>query len=236
MRVVLAVAAVALVMIGAAGIAAGAVVGTAISSQGAIPTEGQTIEATGCSTLLVEVATARIDAGRWDDVPLVESRAVLTLTPSGSTAGPWLVGAADGPDVEDRLLGSRYCLAERMASGWNVSSIDVGGGDPDVRMDGVRGLWARVGDGEGVELPIPVAATTLVVTGDDASRLESVELVGAVKLENGKHIARLALLGGIGTFCVGLGLLALSVVGSRRNKLHDRRESNAIATRVGDGS
>lgn len=236
MRVLLAAVGVALVVLGAGATVAVALANSTLTSAGAIRSAGQSIDVPGCATLIVELATAQVDPGRWGDVPLVEQRSVLTITPSGSSEVPWLVGAAGGQDIEQRLLGSRYCLAERMTSGWSVSSIAVADDDPDVRLDGVQGLWARVGDGQGAEFPVPLAGTTLVVTGDDASMLTAVEMVGEVRFEGGEQIAKIALFGGIGTAVLGLMMVVISIFALRRKGVHEGRSAQHIGVGLGGES
>lgn len=220
-RILLASFGVALLVIGAGAIALGLVANTTFTQAGAIRTDSQSIEAPGCATLLVELATARVDVGEWGRIPLAERRTALTITPSGSTAVPWLVGAADRRDIEQRLLGARYCLAQRIGSGWSVSSIAVGESDPDVRLDGVRGLWAHVRDGQPVQLPVPSAPSTVVVSGQDASSLSTVEIVGEIQFEGGDNVARIALLGGIASMVLGLVLLVVGIAGLRRKGRHE---------------
>ena len=233
LRVTLAALGLLCVVVGAAGIAIGLLTSASFSQEGAIRSHGQVIEAPGCATLLVELATVRLDAGAWGRVPLLERRSALTITPSGSTEVPWLVGAADRPDVEARLLGARYCLAERVNSTWSVSSIAVGERDPDVRFDGVPGLWATVRDGQGVELPVPSAPTTVVISGDDASSLSSVEVAGEVQFAGSVHPSRIALLGGIGTTVLGLLLLVVSIASLRRKGRHEKPAELSVGAGIG---
>lgn len=236
LRVTLTALGLSCVAIGAAGIAIGLLANASFSQAGVIRTQGQLIEAPGCATLLMELATASIDDGGWGQVPLLEPRTAVTITPSGSTAVPWLVGAADRPDVEARLLGARYCLAERIDSTWSVSSIAVGDRDPDVRLDGVPGLWATVRDGQRVELPVPSASTTVVISGDDASSLSSVEVAGEVQFAGSAHVARIALLGGVGTSVLGLMLLVVSIAGLRRKGRHERPVDSSVGSGTGGAS
>ena len=233
LRVTLAALGLLCVVSGASGIAIGLLTSATVTDAGAVRTEGQIIEARGCATLLVELATARIDAGAWGQVPLVERRSALTITPSGSTAVPWLVGSADRPDVEARLLGARYCLAERVDSTWSVSSIAVGESDPDVRLDGLPGLWATVNDGQAVQLPVPSAPTTVVISGDDSSSLTRVEVAGEVQLPGSEHVARIALLGGIGTSVLGLVLMVVSIAGLRRKGRHEGPVESPVGAGIG---
>lgn len=233
LRVMLAAFGLLCVLIGAAGVAIGLLASATVTDAGSIRTEGQTIEAPGCATLLVELATARIDAGAWGRVPLVERRSALTITPSGSTAVPWLVGSADRRDVEARLLGARYCLAERVDSTWSVSSIAVGESDPDVRLDGVPGLWATVRDGQQVQLPVPSAPTTVVISGDDASSLTNVKVAGEVKFPGSAQVARIALLGGIGTSGLGVVMLVVSFAGLRRKGRHEKPVGSSVDAGIG---
>lgn len=233
LRVTLAALGLLCVVIGAAGIAIGLLTSATLTQTGAIRTEGQTIETPGCATLLVELATARIDAGAWGQVPLVERRTALTITPFGSTAVPWLVGSADRPEVEARLLGARYCLAERVDSTWSVSSIALGERDPDVQLDGLPGLWATVRDGEPVQLPVPSAPTTVVISGDDASSLTSVNITGEVQFPGSAHVVRIALLGGIGTSVLGVVLLVVSIAGLRRKGRHEKPVESSVGSGIG---
>ena len=235
MRVLLTAVGSALVVVGACGTVAGVLAQSTFTQPGAIRTSGQSIDVPGCGTLVIELATARVDAGRWAKLPLVEQRNVLTITPSGATQVPWLVGAADRLDIEAQLLGSRYCLAEAAPSGWSVSTIAIEDRDLDVNIDGVPGLWAEVRDGQSAELPVPDAPTTLVVTGDDASRLATVELAGEVEFEVREDGARIALLGGIATMVVGLVLLGISIAGLRRKGRHEGHLPPAAGVGLGGG-
>ena len=232
-RVALVSTAIALLVMGAIGIALGAISKSTMSPQIILRSVAQSIDVPGCSTLVVELASVRVDAGRWMDAPLLQQRGLLTVTPVGSTDGTWLIGAADSEQIEAQLLGARYCLAERVRTDWSVSSISVDESDPDVRLDGVPGLWARVLDGQPAVLPVPANPKTIVVTGDDTSNLTKVELSGEVRFEGADEAARIALFGGIGSSALGLILLVIGIVGLRRKGRHEGSASQDAASPLG---
>lgn len=182
----------------------------------------QSIVATGCRTLLVEVADAGLATG---EVPSTEpvgidAESQLAVLARG-TATSLLVGLASATDVVDRLLGARYCLATSSGDSWTATPVQVRPEDSDVSLGGLQGRWAQAGADESVILPIPTAGQTLVVAAEGAGELGTVELVGVYRLGGANDLATMSLIGGIVTGGVGTVLLIISIVGLRRRGRHE---------------
>lgn len=182
----------------------------------------QSVDATGCRTLLVEVAGAALDGG---DIP---NAAPLGITPqqqlavvAEGSAPSWLVGLASADDVSDRLLGTGYCLASSTEGTWTAQSIKVRAQDPDVAVGGLQGRWAKAGAGETVILPIPVSGQTLVIAAGGDGELTSVDLVGIYRLAGASDVANIALIGGVITAVLGLIVFVVSLLGLRKRGRHE---------------
>jgi len=213
----------ALVMI--AGIA---VVGAAIwlrgtvDAQDSITTSAQVIPAEQCQTVLIEVADAALTAEEWERFDFVAQRAQETLVigaPESSSI--FLVGVADTAVIEDRLLGAQYCLAQFGSEGWATQRIAIDNDAPDVRFDGVDGLWARGQDDTSVVVPLPESGSTLVISLDGQGSLGDVQLVGRYRVEGLRNFADIALIGGSVTIGIGLVLTIASIAMGRTRGRHE---------------
>lgn len=213
----------ALIVMGAGVAAVGGVVTTTLAGSDSLRTTAQTIEIPGCSSAIMEISDVRVDAGELDRIGAIadRSQATLSVTVRGDSMGSWLVGIADQRQVEDRLLGARYCLVEGTDAGWAATPITVAPDAPDARFSGVPGVWATVPDGQTVELPIPQSGSTVVVSGSDESSLDRLEVVGIWQVPGASSAGWIALTAGLITVAIGVGLLMLSIVGLRQRGRHE---------------
>ncbi len=193
------------------------------SGEWVLSTQREVVSATGCSTVLIELSDVTIDPGQLADVPSVSDRSesVFVVQPIGQAPDGWWVGTVESPSVEDRLLGSRYCVASNRAGEWSTSSIAVEANSPDVSVDGLDGRWAIANSGESVVLPVPEAGDTVVVSGNGGNELESVTLAAEYRIAEGSTLGLIGLVGGALTALVGLLLLVIAIWGLRRRGRHE---------------
>ena len=222
-RVILALAGAVLLVLGGAVAALGGWISATLTGPDSLRTAPELIDASGCSTVIMEIADVRVDAGELNRIePIADrSQSLLTVLVNADTVEPWLVGMADQRDVEQRLLGARYCLVESSGNGWKVTSIAVTPDAPDAQFSGVPGRWATVIGGEAVALPLPESGSSVVISGSDGSLIGSLEVVGEVEISGASTVARVALIGGITTAAVGIGLLLASILGLRSRGRHE---------------
>jgi len=182
----------------------------------------QVVPATGCQTLLVEIADSVLQADDVISVPSwsVEPQSWLSVVPEGP-ADSWLVGLAASPDVEGRLLGSSYCLASESAGEWTSRSVSARRDDPRISLGGLQGLWARTNAGDSAILPIPTGGQTLVVAARGDGELSDVRIEGIYRLVGASQTAYIGLIGGLITTGLGFLLLLVSIFGFRRRGRHE---------------
>lgn len=194
----------------------------ALRSDDSLRTTPQVVPATGCQTLLVEIADAALQADDVISVPGlgVEPQSWLSVVPEGP-ADAWLVGLAASPDVEGRLLGSSYCLASESSGEWSSQTVSVRPGDPQIALGGLEGLWARTDPGTAAIIPVPTAGQTLVVAAQDGGELADVRIEGVYRLVGASQAAYVGLIGGLMTTGLGFVLLLISIFAFRRRGRHE---------------
>lgn len=197
-----------------------------LGSDDSLRSASQQIDATGCRALLVEIASANLAAGEVPDTSIVgiDSQSQLAITPAGS-ASSWLVGLADGSQVSDRLLGTRYCVATASQGAWSLQDVTVRPEDPALTFAGLQGRWAKAGNGESVIVPIPEPGQTLVVAAEGDGAATSIELAGIYRLPGAYEMATISLIGGLITSGVGIVVLIISIVALRQRGRHEGRGS-----------
>ena len=222
-RVILALAGAVLLVLGSAVAALGGWISATLTGPDSLRTAPEVVDASGCSTVIMEIADVRVDTGELNRIePIADrSQSLLTIRVNSETAEPWLVGMADQRDVEQRLLGARYCLVEATDDGWKVTSIAVTPDAPDAQFTGVAGRWATAASGEAVALPLPEVGSSVVISGSNESTVESLEVAGELEITGASTVALVALIGGIATAAVGIGLLLVSILGLRSRGRHE---------------
>ena len=222
----LAIIGVVAILAGAFAVGGAAWVRSVLDPSGTLSSATQSLDATGCETLLIEVADVDVRADELEDFGLVTDRAERTLAvevrPVESVAGSTLlVGVADSGAIESRLLGSRYCLAEASPSGWVTRSITVTDNAPDVPLAGLTGLWARAERGNPVIVPIPESGNTLVVSSDGTSEVGEVLLTGRFRIVGAPDFVRAGFIAGSISIGLGVVLLLVSTLALRRRGRHE---------------
>lgn len=212
-----------LLVLGGAAAALGGWILAMLTGQDSLKTAPETIGAAGCSTVVMEIADVRVDAGELTRIePIADrSRSLFTVRVNAETTDPLLVGVADQLDVEQRLLGARYCLVESTDSGWEVTSIAVAPDVPDAEFAGVAGLWATATSGDAIAIPLPEPGSSVVISGSNQSSVESFEVAGEVEIPGASTVGLVALVGGIATLALGIGLLVVSSLGLRSRGRHE---------------
>lgn len=225
-RVALAVLGVVLLLSGA--IVVGATVWahdrlTATSGDWILRSDSQVIDAAECSSVLIEVSDIRVDGNDLTSIEPFEQRgvALFTVTPIGADGSSWLVGTAQASEIEKHLLGSRYCVASTSNGTWTVNLVAIDADAPDLRIDGVSGMWADVASGENVVFSSPVTNSTVVITGDGDNQLEGIELAGEYRFLGVSDLAWIGLTGGLLTVILGVALIIVSVKAMRSRGRHE---------------
>ena len=210
LRWALAIVGVMAVLVGAVATAAAAWLQGTVDQRGSLTTAAQVIPAAQCQTVLIEVADVSLSAEEWDRYEFIAGRGEESIAVEVPGAQmPYLVGIADSNDVEGRLLGTQYCVAESTPEGWAVVRIAVAEDLPEVSLSGLPGVWGRSGGIEAVVVPLPEAGRTMVVTSDGGSGLGDVRLVGRYRIEGARDIAAIGIIGG--PIVIGAGLVALLI-------------------------
>lgn len=224
-RVLLGFAGAVLLLVGGTAAGLGGWISATLTGQDSLRTTPESIDASGCSTVVMEIADVRVDAGELARIePIADrSQSFFTVRVDAETTEPLLVGVADQQDVEQRLLGARYCLVESVDSGWEVTSIQVDPDAPDAQFTGVTGLWASAMSGEAVALPLPELGSSVVISGSDDSSVASLEVAGELDIAGASTVGWTALVGGAATAVLGIGLLLVSILGLRSKGRHEGR-------------
>lgn len=210
LRWALAVVGVMAVLVGTIVTAAAVWLQSTVDTRDSLTTAAQVIPAAQCQTLLIEVAGVALSADDWDRYEFVADRAEETISVGLPDAqASYLVGIADSNEVEARLLGTQYCVAESTPEGWGVVRIAVTEDLPDVSLSGLPGVWGRSSGTEAVVVPLPKAGRTMVISSDDGSGLGDVRLVGRYRIEGAGEIASIGLIAG--PLVIGAGLVGLSI-------------------------
>jgi hypothetical protein len=194
-----------------------------------LQTPEEIIPADGCSTVIIELSGVDVDPGDIDQFEVISSRSqtVFTVAATGESDDGWLVGSTASAPVEDRLLGTRYCIAENSGGdAWTVNLIQVEQGSPDLSVAGLQGRWANADDGEKVVLPVPSAGESVVVAGGEGSDIGSIVLMGEYRIAGGSTLAIIGLVGGVLTVALGTVLLVISFWGLRQRGRHEARSSS----------
>jgi len=225
-RWLIAVLGVLAILAGAAVVGGAAWVRSILDPQGSLSSVAQSISAAQCETLLIEVADVGVRAQELETVPLVADRAfpalvVEVVATESEGASTTLVGVADSQEVEERLLGARYCIAESGSQGWSTRNITLSADAPDVNLDGLAGVWARAGSGESVVIPVPEPGRTLVVSVDGPGEIGEVALVGRYRIDGAPDLVRAAFIAGSVVIVVGIALLIVAIVGFRKRGRHE---------------
>lgn len=220
-----------LMLIGGTAAVLGGWITATLSGHDSLRTAPQVIDASGCSTVVMEIADARVDAGELGRIEPVTNRSqsLFTVRINGETPEPWLVGVADQQVVEQRLLGARYCLVESTDGGWTTTFIAVEPDALDAQFSGVPGRWAAATNGEAVALPVPESGSSVVISGSGESTLDALEVVGELEITGASAAGWVALIGGIATVVLGVGLLLISIFGLRSKGRHEGDEGSALS-------
>ena len=214
------------ILAGAAVVGGAAWVRSVLDPQGSLSSVAQSISAAQCETLLIEVTDAGVRAQELENLPLVADRASPSLVvevaaAENEEASTTLVGVADSQEVEERLLGARYCIAESGPQGWSTRNITLSADAPDVNLDGLAGVWARAGYGAAVVIPIPESGRTLVVSVDGPGEIGEVALVGRYRIDGAPDLVQTAFIAGSTVIVVGVALLIVAIVGFRKRGRHE---------------
>lgn len=225
-RWLIAVLGVLAILAGAAVVGGAAWVRSVLDPQGSLSSVAQSISAAQCETLLIEITEVDVRAPEIESLPVVADRAfsslvVEVLSTEGDDPSTTLVGVADSRQVEERLLGARYCIAESGSQGWSTRNVTVTADAPDVNLDGLPGVWARAGNGESVVIPIPEPGRTLVVSVDGPGDIGEVALVGRFRIDGAPNLVQTATITGSALIVVGLVLLLVAIVGLRKRGRHE---------------
>lgn len=225
------------ILAGAAVVGGAAWVRSVLDPQGALSSVAQSISAAECETLLIEVVEVDIRAQELENLPVVAERTspslVVDVVSAVSEAqSTTLVGVADSQQVEERLLGARYCIAESSPEGWTTRNVTLTADAPDVNLDGLVGVWARADDGESVVIPVPEPGRTLVVSVDGPGNIATVELTGRYRIDGAPDLIRASLISGSVVIIVGIALLIVAIVGFRKRGRHEQSLSTGIEDRT----
>ncbi len=222
-RVVLGFAGSVLVLAGVLAAAFGGWITATLQGHDSFRTVPQLIQVPGCSTVVMEIADARVDAGQLDGIEVVTNRSesLLSIRVNGISPNGWLVGTADQQRVEEQLLGARYCLVEVANGAWASSSIAFDSGAPDANFTGIPGRWATPTNDEAVVVPLPGPGLSIVISGSEESSLSTVEVVGELEIEGASQAGLVALIGGIITILLGIALVLFAILGLRSKGRHE---------------
>lgn len=225
-RVILAILGSVGVVVGAFMAAGGGLLLATVGNQDELSTAPQEIDVAGCSTVVMEIANASVQVNEFeafDDFDPLTDRfsSSVVVTANGTTQEPWLVGVTDQQRVEERLLGTRYCLVEVRDGAWSSVSIAPSDDAPDVVFDSVPGLWAFAASGEGVSLPVPQQGSTVVISGGNDSSLASVVITGIYSIDGASQVGMVAIIGGGVTILLGVALLIVSIYVLRVKGRHE---------------
>ena len=229
-RIVLTAIGCAAIITGVLAAVLGSLLMTGLRGEDSLRTGAERIELPGCSTVIMEIADARVDAGeieRFD--PIVDrSQPLLTIRPIGTSADPWLIGSADQRAVEQRLLGARYCLVEVADGAWSATSVVPQEGSPDPQFSGVTGLWATASGGAAVALPVPQAGSSVVVSGSSDSSLTALAVAGELEVPGAGNIGLIALIGGVVTTVLGAVMVLISILALRTRGRHEVASASGL--------
>ncbi len=222
-RVVLGLVGSVLILGGVLAAAFGGWVTATLQGDDSLRTAPQLIEVPGCSTVVMEIADARVDAGQLDRIEVITNRSesFLSIRVNGSSAHDWLIGTADQRQVEEQLLGARYCLVEVANGSWASTSIVFDPDAPDADFTGVPGRWATTANDEVVVVPLPRPGSSIVISGSEDSLLATVQVVGEFEIEGASRIGLVGLIGGIIAALVGIALVLLGTLGLRSKGRHE---------------
>ena len=226
LRWTLAIVGVMAIVVGAAATTAAAWLQSTLDSRDSLSAAAQVIPAAQCQTLLIEVAGVALSADDWERYAFVADRGEETISVDVPDAQvSYLVGIADSNDVEGRLLGTQYCVAENTPEGWTVVRIAVAEDLPDVSLSGLPGVWGRSLGAEAVVVPLPEAGRTMVISSDGDFGLGEVRLVGRYRIEGAGDIASIGLIAGPIVIGAGLIALLLSIFALRPRGRHEGSSS-----------
>lgn len=208
---------------GAVAVGVGALLTTDLDGKDSLRTEADRIEVQGCSTVIMEIAGARVDAGQLERFEPISDRSqpLLNVRPFGTSGGPWLIGSADQEAVEQQLLGARYCLVEVAQGAWSSTAVVPQMDSPDPEFSGVAGLWATASSGEAVALPLPEPGSSVVVSGSSDSSLTALEVVGELEIAGAGNFGLITLIGGVMTALLGVLMVLISIFGLRTKGRHE---------------
>lgn len=223
LRIVLAATGGVTFLVGAVAAGTGALLTTGLHGGDSLRTEAERVEVPGCSTVIMEIADARVDAGQLERFEGIDDRAepLLTIRPIGTSQEPWLIGSADQRVVERQLLGARYCLLEVADGAWSATSVVPQEGSPDPQFSGVTGWWATASSGGAVAIPLPDPGSSVVVSGSSESSLTALEIVGELEMSGVGNFGWIALIGGLMTALLGVLMLLVSILGLRSKGRHE---------------
>lgn len=217
-----------LAVVGVVVIGAGIAVGAAsvwldrtLDARDSLSTDVQVIDAAQCQTLLVEVANAQVSAQDWERFEPVAQRAQESISITALEPPSFISGFAGAADVEDRLLGAQYCIAQAGPSGWETRTIAISAAAPDVSLAGLEGLWGRAAGGESVVIPVPASGSTVVVSADGGSALGDVQIVGRYQIPGAGDWVVGGMVGGGVSIVVGIALLVVSIFALRPRGRHE---------------
>ncbi|SRR6056297_1029068 len=222
LRWVIAILGVFAILLGSAVTAAGVWLNDTVDANDELTTASQVISAPSCQTLLIEVSGAQVSAEDWSRYAVVADRSAeaIAIDVPGRQSS-YLVGVADSDDVEERLLGAQYCLAQSTEQGWSVERIAVVEDLPDVGLSGLQGVWGRSSGAEAVVLSLPEPGRTIVVSTDDGTDLDEVRLVGRYRIVGAGEAATIALIAGPSVIGVGVVLVLVAIFALRRRGRHE---------------
>jgi len=225
------------ILAGAAVVGGAAWVRSVLDPQGALSSVAQSISAAECETLLIEVVEVDIRAQELENLPVVAERTspslVVDVVSAVSEAqSTTLVGVADSQQVEERLLGARYCIAESSPEAWTTRNVTLTADAPDVNLDGLVGVWARADGDESVVIPVPEPGRTLVVSVDGPGNIAGVELTGRYRIDGAPDLIRASLISGSVVIIVGIALLIVAIIGFRKRGRHEQSLSTGIEDRT----
>lgn len=225
LRWLLAVIGVLVIMTGTTVVAAAVWLDRTLDARDSLSTDVQVIDAAQCQTVLVEVVDARVDAQDWDRFAPIAQRAQESISITALAPPSFIAGYADAADVEDRLLGAQFCIAQVGESGWETRIIAISADAPDVSLAGLEGLWGRAAGGESVVIPVPTSGSTVVVSADGGSALGEVELVGRYQIDGARDGALIGMIGGGVAIVIGIALLMTSIFLLRPRGRHEETSS-----------
>lgn len=225
-RVILAILGSIGLVVGTFAVAGGGLLLATVGTENGLSTASQEVDVDGCSTVLMEIAAARVQVEQFEafnDFDPLSDRfsSSFVVTANGTTQEPWLIGVTDQVRVEERLLGTRYCLVEVRDNAWSSVAIAPSDDAPDVVFDSVPGLWASAASGESVSLPVPGPGSTVVISGTDDSTLSSVVVTGVYAIDGASQVGLIALIGGGVTLLLGVLLLIVSLYVLRAKGRHE---------------